>query len=85
MARVLIVAEHDGEHLNLSTAKCVSCAVSFENDGIAVVVLAADGQSVAGEAAALEGVRTVLRIDHPANETSPAATWAPQSAAVAAN
>lgn len=84
-ARVLIVAEHDGEHLNLSTAKCVSCAVSFENDGIDVVVLAADGQSVAGEAAALEGVRTVLRIDHPANETSLAATWAPQIAAVAAN
>jgi len=85
MARVLIVAEHDGEHLNLSTAKCVSCAVSFENDGIDVVVLAADGQAVAGEAAALEGVRTVLRIDHPANETSLAATWAPQIAAVAAN
>ncbi|MCZ6475377.1 MAG: FAD-binding protein [Gammaproteobacteria bacterium] len=84
-ARVLIVAEHDGEHLNLSTAKCVSCAVSFENDGIDVVVLAADGQAVAGEAAALEGVRTVLRIDHPANETSLAATWAPQIAAVAAN
>lgn len=85
MARVLIVAEHDGEHLNLSTAKCVSCAVSFENDGIDIVVLAADGQAVAGEAAALEGVRTVLRIDHPANETSLAATWAPQIAAVAAN
>ena len=85
MARVLIVAEHDGEHLNLSTAKCVSCAVSFENDGIDIVVLAADGQAVAGEAAALEGVRTVLRIDHPANERSLAATWAPQIAAVAAN
>ena len=84
-ARVLIVAEHDGEHLNLSTAKCVSCAVSFENDGVDVVVLAADGQAVAGEAAALEGVRTVLLIDHPANETSLAATWAPQIAAVAAN
>ncbi len=85
MARVLIVAEHDGEHLNLSTAKCVSCAMSFENDGIDVAVLAADGQAVAGEAAALEGVRTVLRIDHPTNEVSLAATWAPQSAALAAD
>ncbi len=85
MARVLIVAEHDGERLNLSTAKCVSCAMSFENDGIDVAVLAADGQAVAGEAAALEGVRTVLRIDHPTNEISLAATWAPQIAALAAD
>ncbi len=85
MARVLIVAEHDGEQLNLSTAKCVSCAMSFENDGIDVAVLAADGQAVAGEAAALEGVRTVLRIDHPTNEVSLAATWAPQIAALAAD
>ena len=85
MAQALIVAEHDGEHLNLSTAKCVSCAMSFENDGIDVAVLAADGQAVAGEAAALEGVRTVLRIDHPTNEVSLAATWAPQIAALAAD
>ncbi len=85
MARVLIVAEHDGEHLNLSTAKCVSCAVSFENDGIDIAVLAADGQAVAAEAAALEGVETVLQIDHPANEASLAATWAPQIAALAAD
>ena len=61
MARVLIVAEHDGEHLNLSTAKCVSCAASFDNDGIDVAVLAADGQAVAAEAAKLEGVTTSMR------------------------
>ena len=85
MARVLIVAEHDGEQLNLSTAKCVSCAMSFENDGIDVAVLAADGQAIAGEAAALEGVRTVLQIDHPTNEVSLAATWAPQIVALAAD
>ena len=85
MARVLIVAEHDGEHLNLSTAKCVSCAVSFDNDGIDVAVLAADGQAVAAEAARLEGVTTVLQIDNPANEASLAATWAPQIVALAAD
>ena len=85
MARVLIVAEHDGEHLNLSTAKCVSCAASFDNDGIDVAVLAADGQAVAAEAAGLEGVTTVLQIDHPANEAPLAATWAPQIAALAAD
>ena len=85
MARVLIVAEHDGEHLNLSTAKCVSCAASFDNDGIDVAVLAADGQAVAAEAAGLEGVTTVLQVDHPANEAPLAATWAPQIAALAAD
>lgn len=85
MARVLIVAEHDGEHLNLSTAICVNCAASFDNDGIDVAVLAADGQAVAADAARLEGVTTVLQIDHPANEASLAATWAPQIAALAAD
>ncbi len=85
MARVLIVAEHDGEHLNLSTAKCVSCAASFDNDGIDVAVLAADGQAVAADAARLKGVTTVLQIDHPANEASLAATWAPQIVALAAD
>jgi electron transfer flavoprotein alpha subunit len=85
MARVLIVAEHDGEYLNLSTAKCVSCAASFDNDGIDVAVLAADGQAVAADAARLDGVTTVLQIDHPANETSLAATWAPQIASLAAD
>ncbi len=85
MARVLIVAEHDSRHLNLSTAKCVSCAASFDNDGIDVAVLAADGGAVAVDAAALEGVTNVLRIDRPENEVPLAATWALQIAALAAD
>ena len=27
--RILIVAEHDGAHLNPSTAKCVTCAAAI--------------------------------------------------------
>ena len=77
-AGVLIVAEHDGRSMNLSTAKCVSCAASFENEAIDIVVLADNGAAVAEQAAALEGVRNVIRVDHPANEFPLAAIAAPQ-------
>ena len=42
MARVLIVAEHDGVSMNPSTAKCVTCARSFSAETIDIVVLADD-------------------------------------------
>ena len=77
-AGVLIVAEHDGRSMNLSTAKCVSCAASFESEAIDIVVLADDGAAVAEQAAALEGVRNIIRVDHPANEFPLAAIAAPQ-------
>ena len=35
MAKVLIVAEHDGNHLNPSTAKCVTCARALPDSEIA--------------------------------------------------
>ena len=77
-AGVLIVAEHDGRAMNLSTAKCVSCAASFESEAIDIVVLADDGAAVAEQAAALEGVRNIIRVDHPANKFPLAAIAAPQ-------
>lgn len=85
MGRVLIVAEHDGENLNASTAKCVSCAASFENNGIDIVVLAANGASVSQQAAALEGVAAVISIDRVENSAALAAIWAPQVVALAAS
>ena len=85
MARVLIVAEHDGHALNASTAKCVSCAASFEPAAIDIAVLALDGGDVAAEAAALDGVTGVIRVDHPANEFALAAVAAPQIAELAAD
>ena len=85
MARVLIVAEHDGVSLNVSTAKCVSCALSFDAEAVDVVVLADDGEQVANEAAKLAGVSTVIRVDHPANESALAAAQAPQVAQLAAD
>ena len=53
MAKVLIVAEHDGRHINPSTAKCVTCARALPDSEIAVAVLAADGAAVSEQAAAL--------------------------------
>jgi len=82
MARVLIVAEHDGSRLNPSTARCVSCARALPTPEIAVAVLAADGSAVSKQAAALTGVNKVLRVDSPANAHALAATWAPQVAAL---
>lgn len=84
MARVLIVAEHDGRTLNASTAKCVSCARTFETSAIDIAVLAGDGAAVAAQAAALAGVSGVIRVDHPANESALAAVAAPQISELAA-
>jgi electron transfer flavoprotein alpha subunit len=84
MAKVLIVAEHDGTRLNASIAKCVSCARGMEGVEITVAVLAADGAKVAAEAAKLAGVARVLLVDRPENSHSIAAVLAPQVAQLAA-
>ncbi|MBH97902.1 MAG: electron transfer flavoprotein subunit alpha [Rhodospirillaceae bacterium] len=78
MSNILIIAEHNGKELNSSTAKCVTCAKKIHPDSIDVVVLAADSHQIATEAAALEGVSKVIRVDHPVNEYPLAATLAPQ-------
>ena len=85
MARVLIVAEHDGTRLNSSTARCVSCARGVPDAEISVAVCAADGGAVAAQAARLAGVSRVLRLDQPANAHALAAVIAPQIVALAAD
>ena len=82
-ARILIVAEHDGTHLNVSTAKCVTCARAVEGAEVTVVVCAADASQVAPQAAQLAGVAQVLTIENPANAHALAAVLAPQVVAVA--
>jgi electron transfer flavoprotein alpha subunit len=83
MSRVLIIAEHDGTHLNPGTAKCVSCAAALADAQITVVVLAKDPATVASQAATLAGVTKVLAVANPANEHPMAAILAPQIAALA--
>jgi len=85
MNRVLVVAEHNGTALNASTAKCVTCARGVPDAQVIVAVCAADGAAVAVQAAQLEGVHQVLRVDHAANEHLLGAVLAPQIAALAAD
>jgi electron transfer flavoprotein alpha subunit len=85
MAKVLVVAEHDHRALNPSTAKCVSCARSFADEGIDVAVLSHQGEPAARAAAKLDGISRVLLVENPANEHMLAATAAPQLAALAAD
>ncbi len=83
MSRILIIAEHDGTHLNPGTAKCVTCAAALAGASITVAVLARDPAAVATQAAALAGVAQVLAVANPANEHPMAAVLAPQIAALA--
>jgi len=84
MAKILIVAEHANGKLNISTAKCVSCAAAIAGAQIDIAVLAADAAEVATQAAALTGVARVLKVENPANAEPLAAVLAPQVAALAA-
>ena len=83
MAKVLIIAEHDGSALNTSTAKCVSCAAAIDGADIDIVVLAAAAADVAAQAAEITSVNRVLTIERPENEHAVSAVLAPQVAAIA--
>jgi electron transfer flavoprotein alpha subunit len=85
MHKVLIVGEHDGKSLNPAIAKCVTCAVGIPDAQITIVLLGADTAAVAAQAAAIAGVKSVLRIDRPENLHPLAAVFAPQLAALAAD
>jgi electron transfer flavoprotein alpha subunit len=81
--KILIVAEHDGARLNVSTARCVSCARTLTGAEITVAVCAADPGAVAAQAAQLAGVARVLTVANPANAHALAAVLAPQIVALA--
>jgi electron transfer flavoprotein alpha subunit len=85
MSKVLIIGEHDGKTLNPATAKCVTCASAIPGAEVTVAVFGADTAGVAAQAAAVAGVKSVLRIDRPENEHPLAAIFAPQVAALAAD
>ncbi len=83
MSKILIIGEHDGKALNPATAKCVTCAKSIPDADITIALLGADTAAVAAQAAALAGVKAVVRIDRAENEHPLAATFAPQIVALA--
>jgi len=82
MSRTLIIAEHDGQALNISTAKCVSCAKAIGGEiDIAVFGNGIDG--VAAEAAALDSVGTVYAVNAEHLEAPLAANWAAETLSMA--
>jgi electron transfer flavoprotein alpha subunit len=83
MSKILIIGEHDGKALNPATAKCVTCAKSIPDADITIALLGADTAAVAAQAAALAGVKAVVRVDRAENEHPLAATFAPQIVALA--
>jgi electron transfer flavoprotein alpha subunit len=85
MHKVLIIGEHDGKTLNPATAKCVTCANTIPDAEITIALFGADTAAVAAQAAAVAGVKSVLRVDRPENEHPLAALFAPQIAALAAD
>ncbi|GHE41293.1 electron transfer flavoprotein subunit alpha/FixB family protein [Vulcaniibacterium thermophilum] len=85
MAKVLVVAEHLDGKLNAATAKCVSAAQALSPEAIDIVVLAADPDGVAAEAAQIAGIRRVLAVANPANQHAIAQVLAPQIAKLAAD
>src|SRR5215212_3532178 len=84
MSKILVIAEHDGGKLNVSTLKCVACASKVPGATVDVAVLAADAASVAAEAATIAGVGKVVVIENAANAEPLAAVYAPQVAKLAA-
>jgi electron transfer flavoprotein alpha subunit len=85
MHKILIIGEHDGKTLNPATAKCVTCAKAIPDSEITIALLGVDTAGVASQAAALAGVKSVLRVDRAENAHPLAATFAPQVVALAAD
>lgn len=83
MTRVLVIAEHNGEALNPSTAKCVACAARIDGADIDIAVLGADVADVAAEAAQISLVGRVLTVEREENDPALAVVLAPQVAALA--
>jgi electron transfer flavoprotein alpha subunit len=81
MARVLLMAEHDGQSLNVSTARALNCAKTLgETD---IVVFGSGAAAVCEAASKLDGAAKVLHVDRPENANPVAAILAPQLAKLA--
>ncbi|BEV08741.1 FAD-binding protein [Methylophilus sp. DW102] len=70
--RTLIIAEHDGQHLNEQVARAVTAAQHWQQP-VDVLIAAAQADGLAAQAAALQGVSTVLvaadaALEHPIAE-----------------
>ncbi|RJS95255.1 electron transfer flavoprotein subunit alpha/FixB family protein [Salinisphaera sp. Q1T1-3] len=78
MSRILVIADHFEGTLTAATAKAVAGAREIAHEALDVLVLAADGAAIAGEAARLAGVDRVTHLDRAENAHPIAAIAAPQ-------
>ena len=88
MAKVLLIAEHDGVKLNAGTAKVLACCADLGAEGVDVLVSGAEGAGLDGvcaQAATLSGVSRVLKNAAAHNAAPLAAILAPQVAGLAAD
>ncbi|MDT8439960.1 MAG: electron transfer flavoprotein subunit alpha/FixB family protein, partial [Wenzhouxiangellaceae bacterium] len=85
MARVLIVAQHENGTLNPATAKTLTGARALGIDEIDIVVLADSVGEIATQAAALDGVKRVLTIEHGDFAHPVSSRLAPEIVALAAD
>lgn len=83
MAKLLVIAEHNGAALNPSVAKCVACATQIDGADIDIAVFGASVASVAAEAAQISGVSRVITVERAENDPAIAAILAPQIVALA--
>ena len=83
MSKILIIAEHDGQSLNLSTAKTLSCALAIGGD-IDIAVLGNGNDKISAQAAELAGAKNVINVSAEHLENPMAETWAPEIVALAA-
>ena len=84
MSKILVIAEHLGGKLNSSTARVVSAAAAVNPTAIDVLVLGDQIDTVAAEAAMIDGVSRVLKVSRAENAHPLAAVLAPQIAKAAA-
>jgi len=82
MSRTLIIAEHDGNSLNPSTAKCAKCATALGQD-FDIAVMGSSVDEIASQAAAIDGAATVFTIDAEHLATPLAANHAAEVVAMA--
>ena len=83
MAKVLVVAEHDGQTLNPATARTVAGAAALPDAEITVAVFCGPGSGIPAEAAGLAPVGSVICVASERNAAPLAAVIAPQVAALA--
>ncbi|MBL4566914.1 MAG: electron transfer flavoprotein subunit alpha/FixB family protein [Porticoccus sp.] len=82
MNKVLIIAEHDGNNLNISTARTVTASQGIA-ESVEIVIFADKGNVIATQAAAIAGVAKVLVVENPANKYAISAILAPQIETIA--